>query len=142
MSNIVKDIFSTTDKLNFLTNTTKLTKFVSKFEKFETGSDNETDEERRKRFCRMIIVIRVLFIVAIAFALAGANANKMISDELFMGLLLLTLLMPDLVLVILIILSVANHAMKDSPSQYSATSSEQPAGNLKYSLTSTPDVFN
>ena len=108
-------------------------------------------EERRERLCKLVIVIRVLFILCIFVALFIANHNNIITDEVFMGLSLLTLLMPDIVLVIFIIVGIANAAMTEQSAsvntqaslpQYSATSSDQPAGNLKYSLTSTPDVFN
>ena len=37
MSDIVKNIFSTTDKLNFLSNTNNITKLVSNFENFSSN---------------------------------------------------------------------------------------------------------
>jgi len=154
MSDIVKNIFSTTDKVNFLSSTNNLTNFVSRFEKFT--SDNETDEERRERLCKMVIGIRVLYVLTIFISLWHANSTDKISDELFMGLSLLALAMPDIVLIIMIVMFIVNSTdtSGDNKSQsldttlgttgrnkYSATSSEF-SGSLKYALTSTPDVFN
>ncbi len=145
MSDIVKNIFSTTDKLNFLSNTNNITKLVSNFENF-SSNDNETSDERRERLCKMVITIRVLYILTIFTALFIANSNGVISTTLFMGLSLLALAMPDTVLIVLILVSLVGSAgnsssSTSSPPAYSATSSED-IGNLKYALTQTPDVFN
>lgn len=143
MSDIVKYVFSSTDKVNFLTNTDNLTKFVANFENF--ANKNESEEERRERLCKIVITIRVLFVLTIFTALYIANSNKLLSDSLFMGLALLCLVMPDVVLVVLIIISIAKGTMNKQSEEFSATSSERPpnyTANLKYSLTSTPDIFN
>ena len=145
MSDIVKDIFSTTDKLNFLSNKDNITKLVSNFENF-ASNDDESEEDRRKRLCKMVITIIVLYKLTIFVALFFANSTGVISNTLFMGLSLLTLAMPDVVLVILILLSIVGSGRNSvpkiqAPPEYSATSSEGP-GNLKYVLTQTPDVFN
>ena len=146
MSDIVKNIFSTTDKVNFLSNTNNITKLVSNFENF-SSNENETLEERRERLCKMVITIRVLYILTIFVALFIANSYGVLSNTLFMGLSLLALAMPDIVLVVLILVSIVGSAgnssssASQSPPEYSATSSEV-VGNLKYALTQTPDVFN
>ena len=144
MSDIVKNIFSTTDKLNFLSNTNNITKLVSNFENF-SSNENETLEQRRERLCKMVITIRVLYVLTIFVALYIANSNGVISTTLFMGLSLLALAMPDIVLIVLILVSIvsngSNSSSRQSPPEYSATSSEIPT-NLKYALTQTPDVFN
>ena len=148
MSDIVKDIFTTTDKVNFLSNTNNITKLVSNFENFSSNKD-ETLEEKRERLCKMVITIRVLYVLTIFVALYIANSNKVISTELFMGLSLLTLAMPDIVLIVLILISIVGSGRKSSESQdppaydpqrYSTTS--EGMSNLKYALTQTPDVFN
>tara|TARA_B100001123_G_C15168981_1_gene970579 strand:+ start:114 stop:557 length:444 start_codon:yes stop_codon:yes gene_type:complete len=147
MSDIVKDIFTTTDKVNFLSNTNNITKLVSNFENFSSNKD-ETLEEKRERLCKMVITIRVLYILTIFVALYIANSNGVISTELFMGLSLLALAMPDIVLIVLILISIVgsgrNSSATQSPPRYteSATSSEFRVGELKYALTQTPDVFN
>ena len=93
----------------------------------------------------MVITIRVLYVLTIFVALYIANSNGVISTTLFMGLSLLALAMPDIVLIVLILVSIvgngSNSSSRQSPPEYSATSSEMP-GNLKYALTQTPDVFN
>ena len=154
MSDIVKDIFTTTDKVNFLSNTNNITKLVSNFENFSSNATtsstdtNETLEEKRERLCKMVITIRVLYILTIFVALYIANSNGVISTELFMGLSLLALAMPDIVLIVLILISIVgsgrNSSATQSPPRYteSATSSEFRVGELKYALTQTPDVFN
>ena len=158
MSDIAKDILSTTDKLNFISSTNNLTKFVSNFETF--ANENETEEERLERLCKTVIIIRVLYLLTIFVALYIANSNGIISNELFMGLSLLSLAMPDIVLIILIIVSVAGSSSSGSdntssatsdapvpvgsfgkPPSYSRQSTTSSEGNLKYNLTQTPDVF-
>ena len=166
MSNIVKDIYLTTDKLNFLTNANNLTKLVSKLEKFTESdekinkkkfenftSTNETEEEKKKRICNLVVYLRCAFTLVLAIALLIANLNGIMSDEMFMGLLLLSLFMPDFTLLFLIIIAVVNQTDKGTstnnsePELNQGTNQEieQDTGsmaNLKYSLTSTPDVFN
>lgn len=145
MSDIVKDIFSTTDKVNFLSNTNNITKLVSNLEGFASSNKNETPEKRRERLCRMIISIRVLYTLTIFVSLFIANNNGVISDTLFMGLSLLALAMPDIVLVVLVLVSIVssgrNSSRPQSPPAYSTTS-EDYTGQLKYALTQTPDIFN
>jgi hypothetical protein len=145
MSDIVKNIFSTTDKVNFLSNTNNITKLVSNFENF-SSNENETLEQRRERLCKMVISIRVLYILTIFVALYIANSNGVISTTLFMGLSLLALAMPDIVLVVLILVSIVgsgrNSTAIQSPADFSATSSEEVRSLNKYALTQTPDVFN
>lgn len=145
MSDIVKDVFNTTDKLNFLSSTKNITNLVSKFEGF--ANENETLEQRRERLCKMVITIRVLYVLTIFVALNYANNSGVISTELFMGLSLLALAMPDIVLVVMIIMFIVNGSSsqrENKPPAYSETSSEfvrQPA-EIKYTLTQTPDIFN
>ena len=145
MSDIVKNIFSTTDKVNFLSNTNNITKLESNFENF-SSNENETLEQRRERLCKMVISIRVLYILTIFVALYIANSNGVISTTLFMGLSLLALAMPDIVLVVLILVSIVgsgrNSTAIQSPADFSATSSEEVRSLNKYALTQTPDVFN
>ena len=149
MSDNKKDIFSTTDKINILSNTNNITKLISRFEKFTT--ENESDEERRERLCKTVITIRVLYVLAIFTALYIASNSGVISNELFMGLSLLVLVMPDIVLFLMIIIFIVNNGDRNNNSSrnptrwapnYPTISSEGGATNLKYDLTSTPDVFN
>jgi ABC-type multidrug transport system fused ATPase/permease subunit len=146
MSDIVKDVFNTTDKLNFLSSTKNITNLVSKFEGF--ANENETLEQRRERLCKMIITIRVLYVLTIFVALYYANSSGVIRTELFMGLSLLALAMPDIVLVVMIIMFIVNsgsnnaqEASGQQPPEYSATSSNE-SSTMKYALTQTPDIFN
>jgi hypothetical protein len=149
MSDIVKNIFNATDSLNLFSSTKNLESMLSKIDTFSSG---ETEEERRKRLCQLVIVIRVAFVLVIFSTLAYANSTGAISTELFMGLSLLTLLMPDIVVVIMVIYFAVNNSSGSSEKKgqlkylsnltnFSDTS-EGPSSLNKYALTQTPEVFN
>ena len=154
MSNTVKDVlkdaYFSFDKLNLLTSRKNVTKLFSKNDTFDNN-----DEERNKIICRRIIAIKLLFIITIAFCLFVANYYKILPDELFIGLALLTLFMPDVVLVItIIILIVNNKKIIDLVSSNNINNSETSESCIlidglgdddseanKYILTTTPDIF-
>lgn len=152
MSDIVKDVYSSVDKFNFLTSTKNLTKLLSKSDTF--ANEGETDEKRNKRICHTIIAIKSLFIIAIAVCLFAANHNGFLSDELFIVLSLLTLLMPDIVFIIMLIIFIVNRGnmmnnnlKNDSGGENggikvlsSGGENDQSEAN-KYVLTTTPDIF-
>lgn len=149
MSDIVKNIFNATDSLNLFSSTKNLESMLSKIDTFSSG---ETEEERRKRLCQLVIVIRVAFVLVIFSTLAYANSTGAISTELFMGLSLLTLLMPDIVVVVMVIYFAVNNSSGSSVNKgqlkylsnltnFSDTS-EGPSSLNKYALTQTPEVFN
>ena len=151
MSDIVKNIFNATDSLNLFSSTKNLESMLSKIDTFSSG---ETEEQRRKRLCMMVIVIRVAFVLIIFTALAIANSSGAISDELFMGLSVLSLLMPDIVVVVMVIYFAINTSSgssntgKEADLKYLSNltnfsdTSEGPSSLNKYALTQTPEVFN
>ena len=153
MSDIVKDVYSSLDKFNFLTSTKNLTKLLSKSDTF--ANEGETDEKRNKRICHTIIAIKSLFIIAIAVCLFAANHNGFLSDELFIVLSLLTLLMPDIVFIIMLIIFIVNRGNmmnnnSENNSEVSEVSGVSDSSNQningdcvsnKYVLTTTPDIF-
>ena len=150
MSNIAKNIFSSTDKFNFLSNTKNITKLLSKYERFSNADNSKTEEEHLQDICKMIVGIRILYvlIIFIVLLMASGSDNSMVSTELFMGLSLLTLLMPDVVVIIMIIIFIIGKAdntstVKTSPEvQPLPSDSLASQGNSKFTLTQTPDIFN
>lgn len=155
MSDIVKNIFSTTDKLNLFSNTKNLESMLSRIDTFSSG---QTEEERRQQLCQMVIATRVIFVLIIFMVLFYANRTGKLNDLLFMGLSLLTLLMPDIVVIILVIyfaVNTENNTSTDTSEKpepdnlkylsnlnnFSDTS-EGPSSLNKYALTQTPEVFN
>ena len=66
---IVKNILTSTDKANFLSSTDNLTKLVSRFEKFT--NENETEEQKYQRLCKLVITIRVLYVLTIFVAFSN-----------------------------------------------------------------------
>ena len=154
MSDIVKNIFSTTDKLNLFSNTKNLESMLSRIDTFSSG---QTEEERRQQLCNMVIATRVIFVLIIFMVLFYANRTGKLSDLLFMGLSLLTLLMPDIVVIILVIyfaVNTENNTSTETTDKSSGSlkylsnlnnfsdTSEGPSSLNKYALTQTPEVFN
>ena len=147
MSNIVKNIFSKIDKVNFLSNTNNITKLVSNFESF-TSNDNNTEdnnydktiEEKNEKLCKMIIAIRVLYILTIFVALYYANQKLVISTSLFMGLSILTFAMPDIVIILLILISIVNSKNNNNQEDdYFATVDSYSTKSSDFLLGNTPE---
>lgn len=155
MSNIAKNIFSSTDKFNFLSNTKNITKLLSKYERFSNDEHSKTEEEHLRHICKIIVGIRILYVLIIfgVLLMATFSENSIVTTELFMGLSLLTLLMPDVVVIIMIIIFIigkvdntpvpAVPAVKENQTQlYLNGQSVGSTDANKFILTQTPDIFN
>ena len=150
MSDIAKNIFSTTDKFNFLSNTKNITKLLSKHERFATESNTEEDEQQRlQQLCNKIVGLRIfyIFIIFVVLLMASSGENSIVSVELFMGLSLLSLLMPDVVVIIMIIIFIINKVDNTSTVETNKVAVQPSLSSpgpeeTKFTLTQTPDIFN
>lgn len=177
MSDIVKEVYSTTDKLNFISNTDNLFRLLSRNESLtnsnHTSVNDKCKEEEEalltsqatdvppmephtyKKICNMIILIKVVEIIGVFLLLLFSNLGGIISNELFMGLALLGLFMPDIVLVITIIILIVNNKeivkkfkdrMKEMKKDTDTSDSDGDkfkylSDTNKYILTNTPNIF-
>jgi len=169
MSNIAKNIFSSTDKFNFLSNTKNITKLLSKYERFSNDDHSKTEEEHLRHICKIIVGIRILYVLIIfgVLLMATFSENSIVTTELFMGLSLLTLLMPDVVVIIMIIIFIIGKVDNTPVPAVEANQTQlylngqsvgstdanqtqlylngQSVGSTdanKFILTQTPDIFN
>lgn len=181
MSDNVKEVYSTVDKLNFISNTKNLFNLLSRNESLtnsnHTSVNDKCKEEEEalltspavdmapidphtyKKICNMIILIKVVEIVGVFLLLLFSNLGGIISNELFMGLALLGLFIPDVVLVITVIILIVNNKeilkkfkekMGEMKKNTESSETTSPGGvdkfkylsdTNKYILTNTPNVF-
>ena len=150
MVNFVQNIFNTTEKLNVLSNTKNLKSMISKMDKFTNNDKKHNNEDKDELDCDLynkILGLRQAFVVFIFIILLMGALSGSLSVELFAVLSLLTILVPDIVLMFLLIFSVVNMSTRNSSEAHKSGGTNSSAGSdaeasNKYSLSITPSIFN